>query len=127
SVYGIFHAHDTKVTSYSVTVDKSCAGRDSLKIALIADTHLGYSVGVPELQKAADLINEMQPDVIALAGDIFDNDYDALDDPDRLIEIFQSMKSTYGIYACYGNHDVPEKLLAGFRLNTDSDKGADTR
>lgn len=127
SVYGIFHAHDTKVTSYSVTVDKSCAGRDSLKIALIADTHLGYNVGVPELQKAADLINEMQPDVIVLAGDIFDNDYDALDDPDRLIEIFQSMKSTYGIYACYGNHDVPEKLLAGFRLNTDSDRGADTR
>lgn len=127
SVYGIFHAHDTKVTSYNVSVDKSGGTLDSLKIALIADTHLGYSVGVPELQKTADLINAMQPDVIVLAGDIFDNDYDAMDDPEKLIEIFRSMKSTYGTYACYGNHDIPEKLLAGFRLDSKEDKEADTR
>lgn len=127
SVYGIFHAHDTKVTSYNVSVNKSGGSLDSLKIALIADTHLGYSVGVPELQKTADLINAMQPDVIVLAGDIFDNDYDAMDDPEKLIEIFRSMKSTYGIYACYGNHDIPEKLLAGFRLDSKEDKEADTR
>lgn len=127
SAYGIFHAHDTKLTSYSVSVGKDGGRLTSLRIALIADTHLGYSVGVPELSKAAELINGMQPDVIVFAGDIFDNDYDALDDPEKLTEIFRSMKSTYGIYACYGNHDVPEKLLAGFRLDTDPDKEADTR
>lgn len=127
SVYGIFHAHDTKVTSYNVSVDKPGGSLDSIKIALIADTHLGYSVGVPELQKTADLINAMQPDVIVLAGDIFDNDYDAMDNPEKLIEIFRSMESKYGIYACYGNHDIPEKLLAGFRLDSKEDKEADTR
>lgn len=127
SAYGIFHAHDTKVTSYNVNIEKSGGRLDSLKIALIADTHLGYSVGVPELQKAADLIHEIQPDVIALAGDIFDNDYDAMDDPEKLIEIFRSMESKYGIYACYGNHDIPEKLLAGFRLDNKKGKVADTR
>ena len=49
-----------------------------------------------------------------VAGDIFDNEYDALDDPDQLVKIFRQLKSQYGVYAVYGNHDIDEKILAGF-------------
>lgn len=29
---------------------------------------------------------------------------------------FQNIKSTYGVYACFGNHDVAETLISGFSV-----------
>ena len=57
-----------------------------------------------------------------IAGDIFDNEYEALDDPDRLISILKGIKSKYGTYACYGNHDIQEKILAGFTFGGKHEK-----
>ncbi|MDD6483305.1 MAG: metallophosphoesterase [Clostridiales bacterium] len=111
TVYGVINAGNIKVKSYSVDVDKP--GED-IHAVLIADLHMGYSVGVPLMQQMADKINAQNPDIVFLAGDIFDNDYESMDDPEALIKVFQSIKSKYGIYACWGNHDVSEKILAGF-------------
>ena len=66
-------------------------------------------------------INEQNPDLVCIAGDIFDNEYDALDDPGRICELLSSIRSTYGTYACWGNHDISEKLLGGFSLGTAED------
>ena len=57
-----------------------------------------------------------------VAGDIFDNEYDALDDPDQLVKIFRQLKSQYGVYAVYGNHDIDEKILAGFTFGSGREK-----
>jgi predicted MPP superfamily phosphohydrolase len=52
--------------------------------------------------------------LVCLAGDIFNTDYDLIRDPDRVVELFKGLKSTYGVYACLGNHDggrTLDKLL----------------
>lgn len=61
-----------------------------------------------------DRINALNPDVVIYAGDIFDNDYDALDDSERLVEIMRNVSAAYGSYAVFGNHDVTETLVGGF-------------
>ncbi len=127
SLVGMYSANNLVKTTYDVHVSKSVASGKSMKIALIADTHMGYNIGCKHIQKMADMINEMNADLVIFAGDIFDNSYDALDDPDRLIEIYKSIKSKYGIYACYGNHDINEKILAGFTLGSDEKKVSDPR
>ncbi len=38
--------------------------------------------------------------------------------------MIKSMRSEYGTYACWGNHDVPEEILAGFTWN-DPDQNRD--
>lgn len=96
-------------------------------MVLIADLHLGYSIGSPYMKKMVDRINEQSPDLVVIAGDIFDNDYDALDNPDRLVQILSGIESRYGVYACYGNHDIQEKLLAGFTLEKTKEKVSDPR
>ena len=53
-------------------------------------------------------INAENPDVVCIAGDIFDNEYDAISKPDKLKEILKGIKSKYGVYACWGNHDLNE-------------------
>ncbi|MFR7383656.1 MAG: metallophosphoesterase [Anaerostipes sp.] len=67
-------------------------------------------------------VNQQNPDLIVIAGDIFDNEYDALDDPKQLIKIFRQLKSKYGVYAVYGNHDIDEKILAGFTFGSSREK-----
>lgn len=121
SIYGMANATVIHNTQYSVDVNKASAVGD-LNIVLVADTHLGYSIGVPMVQKMVDKINAMNADVVCLAGDIFDNEYAALDNPQQLIQLLQSIKSKYGVYACWGNHDVEETILAGFTFRSGQPK-----
>ena len=51
----------------------------------------------------------------------------ALDNPERLEKILRSIKSRYGVYACYGNHDIQEKILAGFTFPRKGKKMSDPR
>ena len=114
SFSGIYHAKHIKVTPYKITVDKSVPDMDSLKIVLLADTHFGYNSGAVHAQEIVDKINEQNPDLVCIAGDIFDNEYDAVREPEKISEILRTIRSKYGVYACWGNHDLNEPILAGF-------------
>lgn len=114
SFSGIYHAKHIKVTPYKITVDKSAPDMDSLKIVLLADTHFGYNSGAVHAQEIVDKINEQNPDLVCIAGDIFDNEYDSVREPEKISEILRTIRSKYGVYACWGNHDLNEPILAGF-------------
>ena len=127
SVYGILHEWDLKTTNYDITVEKSAEGMDSLKIVLIADTHFGYSIGKQHAKEIVRKINKEKPDIVCIAGDIFDNEYDAIRDPDQVAAILKSIDSRYGTYACWGNHDLNEPILAGFTFSSSSPDYDDPR
>ena len=126
STYGIIHARTLKLKEYEISIDKPCAAGD-LKVVLIADLHMGYSIGHRYIEKTVERINDLEPDLICIAGDIFDNDYDALDDPEAITAALKSLKSTYGTYACWGNHDIGEKILAGFTFGSEKTLKDDAR
>lgn len=125
--YGVINAHNIKTNRYEITVEKGSARINELNVVLIADLHMGYNIGRRSMRDMANLINAENPDAVVIAGDIFDNEYKALDNPDELAEIFRGIKTKYGIYACYGNHDVAERLLAGFTFSGDAKKQSDVR
>ena len=114
SACGIFHAKYIKTTSYDVIINKTIPERTSMKIVLLADTHFGYNAGVLHARKLVRKINKQKPDLVCIAGDIFDNEYDAIRNPEKLEQTLRGIKSTYGVYACWGNHDLNEEILAGF-------------
>lgn len=114
SARGIFHAKYIKTTSYDVTINKTIPERTSMKVVLLADTHFGYNAGVLHARELVRKINKQKPDLVCIAGDIFDNEYDAIRNPEKLEKTLRGIKSTYGVYACWGNHDLNEEILAGF-------------
>lgn len=126
SIYGILHAKRIYLREYPITLETACEQPD-LKIALVADLHLGYSTTESQIQRMADLINSQTPDLICIAGDIFDNDFDAIENPQSVASILAGLKSRYGVYACYGNHDVSEKILAGFTFSQNEPLPEDPR
>ena len=127
SIAGIISADYIRVTDYEVHVDKEAPGFQKLKIVLVADLHLGYSIGIRHMEQMVRLINEADADLVVIAGDIFDNEYEALEEPEILAQILGGIQSRYGVYACYGNHDIREKVLAGFTFSSEEEKASDPR
>lgn len=122
ALYGHGHAYDLKVREYDIKVEKTMGGISRLNIVMLADLHLGYNTRERYLKGLVDTINRQNPDLVCIAGDIFDNEYEAMKDPDAFCGILSRIKSRYGVFACYGNHDVDEKILAGFTFGSSQGK-----
>ena len=117
SLYGYFHAKKIKVKKYSVNISNKKTKLNSLRIAFVADFHLGYSIGYEMMEKMRDVINQNDVDLVLIGGDIFDNSAFLVDDMKKCENALRGIKSKYGSFAVYGNHDVDQKLLAGFQTN----------
>ena len=122
SISGALNARIIRTTRYDIVIDKQVEKLDSLKVVMVADLHLGINIGCLQMQQMVKKINQENPDLVVIAGDIFDNEYKALDNPEKLIQIFRKIKSKYGVYAVYGNHDIEEKILAGFTFQSKNEK-----
>lgn len=127
SIWGMVNAGNIKTTRYEVKIDKKADDLKQMKVVMAADLHMGYNIGCEHIRKMVDKINAEEPDLVIFAGDIFDNEYEALEDPEKLISILKEIRSKYGIYACYGNHDIKEKILAGFTFGGSRKKESDVR
>lgn len=102
--YGIYNANQIKYVSYTVQTKATTSAAD-MKIVLVSDLHLGAVNSERNLVRIIQGINDLEPDLVCLAGDIFNDDYHALRNPAAAIDLFKSIKATYGVYACLGNHD----------------------
>lgn len=122
--YGTYNAQNITVREYNVKINKTAKDIDHLKIALIADMHLGFSVGSDMMEQMAEKVNNQNPDIVFIAGDIFDNSTHTVDDLERCRKAISSIKSKYGVYATFGNHDIEERLFSGFSV---SDSKSDYR
>ena len=117
SIYGIVNAKIVRTTEYTIEINKDGGNFDEMTIALFGDPQFGYNIGEHHLKQAVDIINNNDVDLVCIAGDIFDNQYSAIKDPDKLITLFNQIESKYGMYAVLGNHDVEEPILCGFTFN----------
>ncbi len=104
SVCGILHAGQIQTKDYTASVSPKALS-SPMRIVLISDLHLGAASNESNLPKIVDTVNAQRPDLICIAGDIFNGDYLSLRNPDEIIRQLQRLSSTYGVYACSGNHD----------------------
>ena len=127
SIYGTINARNIRITNYQININKKTSKFSDLKIALIADLHNGYNIDHKQIEKMVEKMNKENPDIVIIAGDIFDNDYEAIDNPSKIVKSLSNIKSKYGTFAVYGNHDIDEKTLAGFTFNYTKKKMSDLR
>lgn len=99
--YGFCHAARIQQKDYDVTV----SGAEDMTILLISDLHLGAVGSEKRLPEMVEKINALEPDLVCIAGDFFDNDFEAIRDPEAAEAAMKNLQSTYGVWACLGNHD----------------------
>lgn len=114
-VYGLINGNSIKHVSYNVDLE-SKEDISDMNIVMISDLHLGAINSENRLKKIVSEINSLNPDLVLIVGDIFDNDYYAIKNPDESIKLLGSIKSTHGVYASLGNHDSGSTfdLMMGF-------------
>lgn len=100
--YGYFHMKDVERKDYTVAVDKELP--EGVTVAMLSDLHFGTTMDVEKLQEYCDEISTQNPDIIALCGDIVD-ERTTKEEMQQAIQVLGSMKSRYGLYYVFGNHD----------------------
>jgi len=104
-LYGKYNAAKIRHVSYDIQLRKTALPKE-IRIVMIADLHFGYSSAEKDLPKIVQGINDLKPDIVCIAGDIFNDDINLIRDQDKVIGLLKSIKTVYGVYACLGNHDA---------------------
>lgn len=117
--YGMYNFTKLKIVNYNVEISSEKL-KDEITIVQISDAHLGSLYSESRLEGIVEKINELKPDLVTITGDLFDDDYHAIKDPKRVIELFNKIESKYGVYAALGNHDAGRTFKDLMKLSEES-------
>ncbi len=92
------------ITRLDINTGKITPSEKELTIIAASDIHLGNLIRRDRLTKWVELINSQKPDVIVLAGDIFDHSMRPVESQEMYREL-SKLKARYGVFAVPGNHD----------------------
>ena len=91
------HTHRVAIVSADLP-----AAFDGLRVAFVADIHLGPYVSRAHVRRMVDEVNGLHPDLVILGGDYVYRDASAI--PVAFAELAQ-LHAPLGVYAVLGNHD----------------------
>lgn len=107
--YGLIHVGNIKHVSYNIELsDKKMS--EEINLVLITDLHLGSARSEARLNGIVNEINSLQPDVVCIAGDFFNTDFNSIQNVEETAQILKTISAKYGVYACLGNHDGGKTL-----------------
>jgi uncharacterized protein len=117
-IYGTWNAQNPKVSYYKISTPKSAGELKSLHIAMVSDIHLGNIMDNDRLNIMVNRINNMNPDIVLLAGDVIDDRVGPFV-KQKMSETFRKLNPQYGVFASLGNHEYigGEVNDAVFNLN----------
>ncbi len=95
-------AYEFKIIREKIIFPKLSSEFSGFKIVQISDMHLGSWSSKKPLQRAVDMINELNPDLILFTGDLVNY---ATKEVDGFEGVLAQLKAKYGVYAVLGNHD----------------------
>jgi uncharacterized protein len=97
SGYGEFYASH----AYEVEEVSLAFGRP-LKAVQLSDIHAGTYMTPAQMNRYADRVTALRPDLFVITGDFVSNSIIFLP---ACVEAMASVRTTYGIFACLGNHE----------------------
>lgn len=101
--YGMYNMFNIVETDYTIYTDKNIRD-EGYRVALISDLHYGTTIDGDRLTEICEDISERNVDIVALAGDIVDESTTEKEMKEAA-EILGNIKSKYGIFYVFGNHD----------------------
>lgn len=103
SVIGYFNARGlAKVVKVDVPITNLPEAFDGFTIAQISDIHVGPTIKGPYLNRIVDRVNSLQPDAIAITGDLVDGSVRELS---AHTAPFARLSAQHGAYVVTGNHE----------------------
>lgn len=85
-----------------VPVERLAPGLVGLRIVQISDLHIGARIGTEFLRRVVDRVNALEPDVVAITGDLVDGPVDTMA---LLLAPMRDLVAPLGVYFVTGNHE----------------------
>lgn len=102
-VAGYVNATDTDDRHYEIYTEKLPKG-ESHRIVLTSDLHTGYAITAKDMERLANEVNRVSPEVVIVAGDLIDGDL-LPEREERPLDNLAQIKAPRGIVAVMGNHE----------------------
>lgn len=102
-VHGVLSEYDLRVTRYDIPIAGLSPELEGFTISHVSDLHSGIFCSPKRLKIISDATNDLKADLVAVTGDIINDDMSELP---ASVEALQRIESRYGLYLCEGNHDV---------------------
>ena len=101
---GFINTRTVQVKALELNLPKKNSDLKSLNAVLVSDIHLSPMDNEKFLSKIVDKINSLNPDVVFIAGDLFDDSAEILTKR-NIGPALLKLKPKLGVYACTGNHE----------------------
>jgi predicted MPP superfamily phosphohydrolase len=93
---------EPELTTVSVALGKLDPSLSGFRIAVVSDIHLGPLRGRSHTERIVRMINEQQPDLVAIVGDLVDGTVDKLGEAAAPL---RDLVSKHGSFFVTGNHE----------------------
>ena len=100
-----------EVTDWMLDVPRLAAALDGLSIVHLSDFHLTGRLGKAYFREVVRISNELQPDLVALTGDLLESRTCF----DWIPDTFGQLRARHGVYFVLGNHDLRTRNLPRLR------------
>ncbi len=97
-----------------ITIPKETPGRDSLRVVMMSDLHIGEIIGKKMVQRYVTLSNEQNPDMVVLVGDIMDYE-SRFAEQAHIEDDLKQLQAALGTYLVYGNHEYRANRHAKYK------------
>ena len=102
-LYGILrNQYRYKIYKTMVTIPDLPKALEGLKIVQISDIHSGSFTKKHPIKMAIDMINDQRADLVFFTGDLVNS---VAHEMEPFVDVFDKIKSRYGIFSILGNHD----------------------
>lgn len=110
----LFEANRPRVVSIEIPLSRLPQSWDGFRIAQLSDLHYDPHFSAVPIQKAVDLVNRLQPDMVVVTGDFVTAPFTASRSNKaraaKMIEpcaqLIAQIRAPMGVHACMGNHDI---------------------
>jgi len=102
SIYGMWNASHPRIREVAIPVRHVPEYWANRRIVLLSDIHLGHMQGRAFAERLAERVNDLDPDLILITGDLLDGvngSYDAV------IRPITRLRARHGVFFVTGNHE----------------------
>jgi len=120
SIIGYLHFRSPAIVKLKLSISKRNGNGGKINAVAVSDVHLGDLINRKRLEKYVEMINGCNPDIILIAGDLFDRNMESVR-KQNMQEVLKKLKSKYGTYAILGNHEYIGKTNEAIKIIQESE------
>ena len=101
---GFINARIPRIKHVDIHIEKPANGMEEIHAVVMSDIHLGTIIGRSHFERIVKRVNNLQPDIIWLPGDILDEDLEPVL-RQNIGETLRQLRAPMGVFAIMGNHE----------------------